>query len=115
MKVFSILFESKLNPGRISLFTSACENSEEALAQGEKSCIDNFGDLLWSPRLANNITINAIPLVENKDKTKDITASYDKNWVMGKIIETKDINLFNAMRGYMSENEVRLVQEKLNS
>ncbi len=115
MKVFSILFEAALNPGKIMLVSVVCETSEEALKHGVNECLKAHGDLLWSPRVANNINVNPIGTVEPHTQIAEPAKDLDKNWVMTQIIEKKDINLFTAMKPYMSENEVKLVEEHINT
>ena len=115
MKVYSILFEAKLVPGKISLFTGLCKDSDEALQLGTTLCIQQYGDLLWTPRVANNLDVKPIKTADNQAKmTEAAPLNYDKNWVMKTIIDSKDINLFNAMRGHLSENEVNYLQEHIN-
>lgn len=110
MKVFSILYESRLNPGRISLFTAVAETGEEASRMGLDACNAQFGEILWEPRLANNITIGTL---ESPVKTQELTIEHDKNWLMKTILDSKDKKLFKAVRSYLSENEVTLIKEQL--
>lgn len=99
-KVFSIVYNSRKKPEKLSMYSGLHKTFEEAKKKGIERVVKDYGDISW------------VPLLQSLVEIEDINI-YDKNSVLNIIVKKKDRKLFNAMKPYITKNEILLVNDKL--
>ncbi len=115
MKVFSIIFESTSPTGQLGLFTTAAFLIEDAISVGRKRLTNEKGDLGWTPNMANYIEIKMDTPVEVKpqEDTQVEKLKENKNWALSLIVENNDVALFECIKKYLTESEIKYIDDKI--
>lgn len=113
MNVYSIMYESMAEKGRIAMTTFSEDNIEKAHIKGLNNVIASYGQLAWVPRLITYGTIADLSEMTVAQHPKKEVA-LDKNWLMQTIISSKDIALLDAANKHLSQNEVSYIRQKLS-
>lgn len=111
-KIYNILFESKLNPGRMGLISIPAVDSETALQSGLIYINQQLGDFGWQPKLTTLIVIET-PLQPVISPVVEVEK--DKNFLLKCILDNKDEELLKVATKYLMHNEVKYIQKQWES
>lgn len=115
--MYSILFQSRLNPINISMFSGFAESEQQAYNIGFEKVKQDQGDLMWTPTIINSIEVPekiAETIKENIQETKvEDKNKLTENWLMSKIVDNKDSALFEASKKYLTSYEVLFIEDKI--
>ncbi len=100
-KIYSIAFESKIEPKRLALFTAVAGSSSEVYKLAIETLTKDNADLIWEPKMT---TTSELPVIVDKDK----------NFMLNCIVTNKDVKLFEVGKKYLTGFEVKFIEEKLN-
>ena len=115
MKILGIVFQSTLQPNRLSLFCDSVDTMEQGMARAIEIVAKEQGLLGWTPIITTmreivSPLLNTEPVVSTFEVKKgQVTAS----WIMKTIIENKDTALFEAVKKYLKEPEVLYIDDKI--
>lgn len=120
MFLFSIVFQSILQPSKVVLSTTVAKDNAEAYSKGLATIKAQQGDLLWVPIVIQSVAIEN--LVKDFSHSKDSAQgtvvetpviAVDENWTYRTIIEKKDKALFDAMLPYMDEHVKQYISDRV--
>ncbi len=112
-KIYNILFESKLNPGRMGLISIPAEDSGQALHNSLIHINQQLGDFGWQPKLTTIIILDIPP--QQPVVSSVIEVEKDKNFLLKCILDNKDEELLKVATKYLMNNEVKYIQEQWKS
>lgn len=119
MEIYSILLQSTKQDslGKIFLSTTIAPSFPAAINNVIAKAIELNGDLQWKFALYNCLPVNQAPKtvapIVKEDKPEPIKET--KNWLLNKILETKDNILFESCKQYLTEPEILYINSKLNN
>jgi len=118
-KVFSIVFNSRLNPEKLVLFnTSSVKNQDEAMTLGTGLTHKIFGDLQWrpvlqssfdTPDLASAVQTSVPPIEFPKIYEIELTDSF----LLKAIIDNQDKELYLASKKYLQDYHIKYIEDRL--
>ena len=116
-KIYNILFESKLNPGRMGLLSLPASDSEQALQNGLAYINKQLGDFGWVPKLTTIVMIDTYqpPVVADAPVGVSMEVDKDKNFFLKTILDNKDEKLLESSKAYLTENEIKYIKNKWES
>lgn len=116
--VVTINFEAQQQSAR-TLFskwysTSYPDSLGKAIIDGEEYCIRTYGNFIWKPVQWNGLNIPFIDNNKNEEKEAVLIPKViDKNDLMKDIITKKDRKLFQKYKVIFTENELKLLKNRL--
>ncbi|MCK4522405.1 MAG: hypothetical protein KAU20_07570 [Nanoarchaeota archaeon] len=115
LKVFAILFKANImkdpNKPEIALHLGVGMTSTEVMHKGLIDIIAKKGDLIWTPVILQAVDLPSVPT----DKTDKTVKEGDSNFVLKCIVNNSDDVLFDSMKQYLSDAEVKYVETRLSA
>lgn len=109
MRVYSITYQSFLDPAKVYMFSGVFGTPEQAFATAEIELKQQNPGVILKP-----LMLNTLELPDVAEQQRPLIDEYknSKNWVMKTIIDNKDLNLFTASSTYLSKEEKLYVFDK---
>ena len=108
MKVYSIYYQSSLYPEKVALGSIIAEDQYKASSMGMEELTKQQGNLNWNIKLINSIDLNNVKIPIKEEPIKET-----KNWIIKTIIDNKDKKLKNAVKKYLTQNELLFINDKI--
>jgi hypothetical protein len=116
MKIFSMAFQSMVDPSKFAMYSVMAPDAETAYKIGVTRLIADQGDKAWTPLMQTSVNIeiqSKEPKADTTDNKVDITST--KSWMMKTIIENNDTALYEAGKKYLSKPEQLFIEEKIHA
>lgn len=113
MKILGVVFQSTVQPNRLSLFCDAVESLQEGMQRATSTVIKEQGSLEWVSIITTLRDIAApanAPIPSTIEVNKGVETT---SWIMKTIITNKDTVLFDATKKYLSEPETLYVTDAI--
>lgn len=98
-KIYGIVYESQLQK-KEAIYLIPASNSNEANSKGLEQLINELGDLIWKPKMMAVLSFEQEPIK-------------DKNYLLKCIIDNKDKNLLQVGKKYLTDYEIKYVEDKI--
>ena len=117
MKIFSVAFQSVIQPDKFSMYSVMANSPQEAYEKGVVMLVETQGDLAWKPLMQTVIDVQVVPEKESKIEAVDskVEIAATKSWMMQTIIDHKDKALYKVGKKYLSKPEQLFIEEKLHA
>ena len=117
MKILGVVFQSTIQPHRLSLFCDSVDNIEQGMARATETVAKEQGLLGWIPIITTmreivSPLLNTEPVVSTVEVKR---GNETTSWVMKTIISNKDTVLFEAVKKYLKEPEVLYIDDKIKA